>query len=214
MFERIAPRYDLLNRLMSLGLDQRWRAQTLSSLGVGAGDRVLDVACGTGDLARLATERGAHVVALDFAAAMLRRAQQRGVADHLVNADAVRMPLVDGWASVVVCGFALRNFVSIQAVLREMARVLAPGGRIGLLEIGWTERSWLRAGHKLYFEQLVPRLGALLSDGAAYAYLPRSVSYLPPEAEFLSWLAKAGFTSLRRERLRLGMTQVFTGVRA
>lgn len=213
MFERIAPRYDLMNRLISLGLDQHWRRAALRAIDVGPGDRVVDVACGTGDLSALAAGRGARVLGLDFAHAMLVRATEGGTGLPVVRADAARMPIPDGWADAVVCGFALRNFVSIPQVVEEMARILAPGGRVALLEIGRPERSWLRAGHRFYFERIVPRLGALLSDGPAYAYLPQSVAYLPSDSELLATLEKSGFAEVQRRRLVLGMTQIFSGVR-
>ena len=116
MFDRIAPRYDRMNRLLTIGLDQRWRRAALDAIGVGAGDRVLDLAAGTGDLAELAQARGARVIAVDFATEMLRNAQGRGVTAALVRADAEHLPLRDGSATVAVCGFALRNFVSLPRI--------------------------------------------------------------------------------------------------
>ncbi len=213
MFDRIAPRYDLLNRVLTVGLDQRWRRATLDRVAVGPDDCVLDLACGTGDLARLAAARGARVCGLDFAGQMLRRARRRDPRLAWVRADATALCLPDGWASVVVCGFALRNFVSIPPVLVEMARVLAPGGRLALLEVDRPEPSWLRAGHGLYFDRLVPRIGGWLSDRAAYDYLPRSTAYLPPADEFRRWLETAGFEAPQRRRRLLGAVQIWTARR-
>ncbi len=213
MFDRIAPRYDLLNRILTIGLDQRWRRATLDLAGVGPDDRVLDVACGTGDLARLAVARGARVCGLDFAGEMLRRAQGHDQRVAWLRADAAALPLRDGWASVIVCGFALRNFVSIPPVLDEMARVLAPAGRLALLEVDRPEPRWLRAGHGLYFDRLVPRIGGWLSDRAAYDYLPRSTAYLPPTAEFRGWLEAVGFETPVRSRRLLGAVQIWTARR-
>ena len=120
----------------------------------------------------------------------------------------------DGCVDVVTCGFALRNFVSVPHVLDEMARVLAPGGRISLLEVDRPAGRLLRVGHHVWFDVLVPRLGGLLSDREAYAYLPASTVYLPPAPEFRSWLEKAGFERIRLRPLLVGSAQLWTGVRA
>jgi demethylmenaquinone methyltransferase/2-methoxy-6-polyprenyl-1,4-benzoquinol methylase len=214
MFDRIAPRYDLMNRLLTGGLDQRWRRALLEAARVGPGDRVLDLACGTGDLAELARARGAEVLGVDFSREMLRGAARRGATGWLVQADAQALPLADAGASVVTCGFALRNFVSLPAVLRECARVLRPGGRLALLEVDRPERWLVRAGHSLYFDRLVPRIGALLSDRAAYRYLPDSTSYLPPAPELLAQIAGLGFGQPTRRRLLLGTAQLVLAERA
>ena len=213
MFDRIAPRYDRMNRLISLGLDQRWRRLALASVGVGPGDVVVDLACGTGDLSELAAERGARVIGTDFAGEMLRRARGRTGAIPFVQGDAATLPFATGSASVLTCGFALRNFVSLTDVLGEMARVLAPGGRLALVEVDRPRASWIRAGHSLYFDRVVPKLGGWLSDRAAYAYLPQSTSYLPEEPELLAQLAASGFEQVRKQRLLLGAAQILTGVR-
>ncbi len=214
MFDRIAPRYDLMNRLLTGGLDQRWRRAALEAARVGPGDRVLDLACGTGDLAELARARGAAVVGIDFSREMLRAAARRCPGAPLVQADALALPFADASASVVTCGFALRNFVSLSAVLRECARVLAPGGRLALLEVDRPERWLVRTGHSLYFDRVVPRIGALLSDRAAYRYLPDSTRYLPPEAELLALIERAGFASAQKRRLLLGSAQLVVAERA
>jgi len=213
MFDRIAPRYDRMNRLLTIGLDQRWRRAALDAIEVGAGDRVVDLAAGTGDLAELARERGARVIAVDFAAQMLRGARARGVAAALVQADAERLPLRDGSASAAVCGFALRNFVSLPAVFRELARVLATGGRIALLEVDRPTAPVVRQGHAFYFDRVVPFVGGLLSDRAAYAYLPQSTAYLPPAARMRAMLEEAGFEKLERRTRLLGSVQILTGAK-
>jgi demethylmenaquinone methyltransferase / 2-methoxy-6-polyprenyl-1,4-benzoquinol methylase len=213
MFDRIAPRYDCMNRLLTLGLDRRWRRCALDAIRVAAGDRVIDLACGTGDLAELARARGARVVGIDFAGAMLRGARRRGLAVDLVQADGAALPLASGCASALLCGFALRNFVSLPEIFEEMARVLAPSGRFALLEVDRPRNRALRTLHSLYFDRVVPQLGAWLSDRAAYAYLPQSTAYLPPEPELLAALAKAGFGRLRVARLMFGAVQLVTGVR-
>jgi demethylmenaquinone methyltransferase/2-methoxy-6-polyprenyl-1,4-benzoquinol methylase len=215
MFDRIAGRYDLVNRVMTFGLDQTWRRRIVRQLGVSDDDTVLDVASGTGDFAEIARKSGGSVLALDFSREMLRvQGARSGAAEHLVHADATKMPVRDGAISVIVCGFALRNFVSIEPVLREMARVLRPGGRIGLLEVTAPKNRAVRAGHSLYFNRIVPRVGGLLSDRDAYRYLPASVAYLPEPRELGAMLRAAGFMGVRREVLSLGAAQAIYGVKA
>jgi demethylmenaquinone methyltransferase/2-methoxy-6-polyprenyl-1,4-benzoquinol methylase len=183
MFDRIAPRYDAMNRLMTAGLDQRWRRRALAAVGVGRGDRVLDLACGTGDLATFASDLGADVVGVDFSGIMLKCAQRRRVPASLVRGDAASLPLADASVSVATCGFALRNFVSLPEVFRELARVLAPEGRIALIEVDRPNVGLVRAAHSVYFDRIVPLIGSIISDRAAYHYLPESTAYLPPPAE-------------------------------
>jgi demethylmenaquinone methyltransferase / 2-methoxy-6-polyprenyl-1,4-benzoquinol methylase len=174
MFDRIAPRYDLLNRVISLRLDQRWRRRSMRAAAVTAADTVIDLGCGTGDFSELAAQRGAAVIGIDFSANMLTGARQRQIKAIFFQADAGYLPLPAASATVVLSGFALRNFVSIPIVLREAARVLAPGGRLALLEVDTPRSSLLRLGHNFYFNCLVPWIGSLLSDASAYAYLPKS----------------------------------------
>lgn len=214
MFDRIAPRYDALNRALSLGLDRSWRRLALDAIAVGPGDRVLDLACGTGDLVALAAARGATVVGADFAREMLRGAQRRGVASSLVQGDAAALPLRDASVSAVTCGFALRNFASLDAVFAELARVVAPGGRIALLDVDRPRAAWLRAGHSFWFDRVVPRVGGWLSDRDAYAYLPQSTVYLPDAPALAALLDRHGFASPRRRGLLLGAAQLWTARRA
>lgn len=214
MFDRIAPRYDALNRLLTAGLDQRWRRHALDAVDVGPGDLVIDLACGTGDLAELGARCGARVVGVDMALGMLRGARRRGVAAGFVQGDALALPLRAGAAQALVCGFALRNFEALPPAFGEMARVLAPGGRVALLDVDRPANRLVRAGHSFYFDHLVPAIGGLVSDRAAYAYLPRSTAYLPAAPELLAALASAGFEDVRRETLLLGTAQLVTGVRA
>ncbi len=213
MFERIAPRYDLMNRLMTGGLDQRWRAAAVAAIGVGSGDRVVDLACGTGDLIELCAARGARVVGIDFAREMLVRGRHRAPAAARVQGDAGQLPLRDAAASALVSGFALRNFSSLPEAFAEMARVVEPGGRIALLDVDRPRSALVRGAHGIYFDRVVPRLGGLLSDRAAYDYLPRSTAYLPPETELRGLLEEAGFVGLAWRRFLLGAAQLITGVR-
>jgi len=213
MFERIAPRYDALNRLLTLGLDQRWRRRAVDAVGVGRDDVVVDVATGTGDLAELAAASGARVVGIDYTRGMLRGAQRRDVRAAFLQADAEAIPLSGASATVVTCGFSLRNFVSLARVLAEMGRVLAPGGRLALLDVDVPSSAVVRAGHGLYFDRLVPHIGALLSDREAYAYLPRSVSYLPPREQLLALVRAAGFECVKHRSLLFGTAQLVTARR-
>ncbi len=214
MFDRIAPRYDLMNRLMTFGVDRGWRRRTIDALGLRAGERVLDLACGSGDLAVAAAEVGARVVGLDFSAGMLRAARTRGVACDLVRADALALPLADGAVDAVVSGFALRNFVDLAAAFAEGARVLRPGGRIALLEVDRPASALLRFGHAIYFRRIVPLLGALVAERDAYAYLPESTAYLPDEPTLFAMLGAVGFGALRKQSLLGGAAQLVTGERA
>lgn len=215
MFDRIAPSYDRMNRLITLGRDRRWRRALVEALAVDERDTVLDLACGTGDFALLARERGARAVGVDFAAAMLAAARARCPADvALARGDAMRLPLAGGAFSVAVSGFALRNFTAIPPVLAELARVLRAGGRLGLLEVDEPRALPVRMGHALWFRRVVPALGALLSDGPAYRYLPASTAYLPPWEELRAMLAEAGFERVRKRTHLGGAAQSVTAVRA
>jgi demethylmenaquinone methyltransferase/2-methoxy-6-polyprenyl-1,4-benzoquinol methylase len=209
MFDRIAPRYDRMNRLLTGRLDQRWRRDLVRALRVGRSNTVLDLACGTGDFAELCRARGATVIGLDFSGGMLAAARSRlGRSVDLVQGDALRLPLADASVDVAVSGFALRNFAALPPVFAELARVLRPGGRLGLLEVDRPRNAVVRAGHSLYFDRAVPLLGRLLADGAAYSYLPKSTVYLPPEPELLAMLEGVGFTGVQKKKVLLGAGQV------
>lgn len=214
MFDRIAPRYDALNRVMSAGLDQRWRRRSLDKIDVGSSDSVVDLACGTGDFCELAAQRGARVVGVDFAIQMLRQARMRGLGFASVQGDGEWLPFRSASVDVVTCGFALRNFVSLDAVMREVARILKPGGRVVLIDVDRPSWGPLRAAHSLYFDRLVPLIGGIVSDRAAYRYLPQSTAYLPPPDELMAMLSAAGFFEVDREILLLGSAQILTGIRS
>jgi demethylmenaquinone methyltransferase/2-methoxy-6-polyprenyl-1,4-benzoquinol methylase len=210
MFDTIAPRYDLVNRVMTIGLDRRWRRATVRALGLPAEARVLDVACGTGDLCQELRAAGYDPVGIDLSAGMLAHAH---TADPLAQGDALQLPIRGGSADGVVSGFALRNFVALDPFFAELARVLRPGGRIALLDVAAPVHPLLRAGHSVYFGHVVPRIGALLSDPAAYRYLPRSVAYLPAAADLVDQVAAAGFARVDRRLLSGGITQLITATR-
>ncbi len=214
MFDRIAPGYDRVNRVMTGRMDQRWRRSLVARLAVTADDVVLDLACGTGDFSEIALEHTEHVIGLDFAREMLLGAQRRNLEPvQLAQGDALRMPLADGSITVAVSGFALRNFAAIPPVMAELARVLRPGGRIGLLEVDRPRQALIRAGHGFYFNRVVPFIGGLLSDRSAYAYLPASASYLPPEEELLAMIRDAGFRAIDKRQHMFGAIQAITAVR-
>ncbi len=213
MFDLIAPRYDRLNRWLSLSLDQYWRRKTIRTIAVCPSDVVLDLACGTGDLSELAAATGAQVVGVDFARNMLVGATQRRINAAFVHADANALPLLSASVSVVLSGFALRNFVSIPRTLQEAARVLKPGGRLALLEVDTPHNACLKWGHSFYFQRIVPILGGLISDRKSYTYLPRSVVYLPQEVELLEMVRAAGFEQVVKGRLSGGVAQLVTAVR-
>ncbi len=210
MFDTIAPRYDLVNRIMTFGLDRGWRRAAVRSLALPPGSRVLDVACGTGDLCRdLAAARYAPV-GVDLSPGMLAHAR---TAAPLVLADALQLPVPRGAVDGAVSGFALRNVADLSTLFGELARTVRPGGRVALLDVAQPTNPVMRAGHAAYFGHVVPRLGGLLSDRAAYRYLPRSVAYLPPAPAMLAALEAAGFGSLQRRLLGGGAAQLLTGTR-
>lgn len=210
MFDRIAPRYDLMNRLMTFRLDVGWRNRTVQRLALPEDSRVLDVACGTGDLCRDLVKAGHRPIGVDFSHGMLAAARTGA---PLVNADALALPIATGAVDGFTCGFALRNFVALEPVLTEAARVVRPGGRIALLEVATPPNALMRLGHGIYFGHVVPRIGALLSDAEAYRYLPDSVAYLPDTPDLVAMIASAGFDRVVRAELTGGIAQLITATR-
>ncbi len=211
MFDTIAPRYELINRIIAFGLDQAWRRRTISSLDLAPPSFVVDLACGTGDLIRIAERERYKVVGIDFALNMLRSTHD--IASPLIEADASRLPLATGAVDGIVSGFALRNFTDLDAVLNEIARVLRPVGRVALLEVDEPDHPLLRFGHRIWFRFFVPRIGAALSDAEAYRYLPRSFAYLPPPHTMTKMLEEAGFEHIERFRLHGGIAQLICATR-
>jgi demethylmenaquinone methyltransferase/2-methoxy-6-polyprenyl-1,4-benzoquinol methylase len=211
MFDRIAGRYDLLNRLLTFGLDIGWRRRTVSSLDLPRRSVVLDVACGTGDLCRDLQHAGYKAIGVDFSAGMLAAARTNA---PLVRGDALGLPVRDGAVDALTCGFALRNFTDLPPFFSECARVVRPGGRIAFLEVAVPTSPLLRGGHAFYFGRVVPFIGGLLSDRTAYRYLPESTRYLPSPGDLATRLAGAGFTAIRRELLGVGAAQLITAERA
>ena len=210
MFDAIAPRYDLINRLMTFGLDQSWRKATVASLALPADSLVLDLACGTGDLSRLATKAGYRVIGADLSAGMLAA---NGAGTPLLEADSSRLPFADGSFDGLVCGYALRNFTDLAEALAETARVLRPGGRLAVLEVDAPASRTLRLGYDVWFHKVVPALGAALSDRDAYHYLPRSVAYLPAAPVLRSMLREAGYATVGIRPLAGGLSQLVMATR-
>jgi demethylmenaquinone methyltransferase / 2-methoxy-6-polyprenyl-1,4-benzoquinol methylase len=210
MFDTIAPRYDLVNRVMTFGLDVRWRKRTVRDLRLAPGSLVLDLASGTGDFCRELTAAQLRPIGVDLSFGMLAAARTDA---PLVQADILRLPVPDAAADGVTCGFALRNLVELPAFFTELGRVVRPGGRIALLEVAAPRNRLLRAGHGVYFGKVVPRIGGLLSDRSAYRYLPRSVAYLPPAAELVRRFGAAGFTGTARRPLLGGSAQLLVATR-
>ncbi|MEY4162530.1 MAG: hypothetical protein RI939_1259 [Actinomycetota bacterium] len=210
MFDSIAPRYDLVNRIMTFRLDVRWRRRAVRDLALPAGSRVLDLASGTGDLCIDMRRAGLDPVSMDLSFGML--SNDRSGAPR-AQADILRLPVPDGSVDGIMCGFALRNLVDLDVFFRECARAIRPGGRVALLDVGVPHNPLVRFGNSIYFGRIVPRIGALLSDGPAYRYLPRSVAYLPPREELVAKLRAAGFGDAQHTQLSGGLTQLMVGTR-
>ena len=210
MFDAIAPRYDLVNRIMTFRMDVGWRRQTVSALGLRPGSVVADLACGTGDLARELRHRELQAIGFDLSFGMLAAAPDPF---PRAQADALRLPLRDASVDGVTCGFALRNLVALEPFFAEVARVVRPGGRIAFLEVAEPPNPLLRFGHGIYFGRVVPVVGGLLSDAGAYRYLPKSVAYLPEPDVLLDQLRAAGFADVHRRLLSVGISQLITATR-
>ena len=195
LFDRIAGRYDMVNRVITFGLDVRWRRKAVSALDLSAGSIVLDLACGTGDLCRETSRAGMVPVGVDLSMGMLVAARTDA---PLLQGDVLALPISNGVVDGAVCGFALRNLVELPGFFAELARVIRPGGRISLLDAAEPEHKVLRWGHRIYFQKVVPRIGGLLSDRAAYTYLPKSLAYMPEWSELKQQLSAAGFVNIER----------------
>ena len=209
MFDRIAPVYDVMNRVMTAGLDQRWRRKTVRAV-VKSGDRVLDAACGTGDLAIIAAKRGATVTGLDFSEQMLVRARRKAPELEWVQGDLLALPFVDDSFDAATVGFGIRNVANLQGGIDELRRVLKPGGRLGILEIT-RPRGPLRIFYSLWFDRIVPLLGKVLPGGAAYSYLPASVKRFPgPDALAAQF---TGFDDVEYKLFAGGIVALHTGTK-
>jgi demethylmenaquinone methyltransferase / 2-methoxy-6-polyprenyl-1,4-benzoquinol methylase len=212
MFDRISPVYDTMNRLMTVGLDRRWRRLTARAV-VRPGDRVLDACCGTGDLALAAAEAGGRVTGLDFSARMLERARAKSSSVEWVRGDLLALPFADGSFDTATVGFGIRNVEDLDAGLRELARVLRPRGRLGCLEIT-RPRGALKPFFRLWFDGLVPLAGKVLPGGAAYAYLPASVRRFPRPEDLGAAMRRAGFGEIGWRLLGGGIVALHVATRA
>jgi demethylmenaquinone methyltransferase/2-methoxy-6-polyprenyl-1,4-benzoquinol methylase len=210
MFDRIAPVYDVMNRVMTLGLDLRWR-RLAARAAVREGDRVLDAACGTGDLALADLRAGAgRVTGLDFSEAMLARARRKAPEVDWVRGDLLALPFADATFDAATVGFGVRNVADLTLALRELRRTLRPGGRLAVLEIT-RPRGPLRVFYSLWFDRLVPLLGRLLPGGEAYSYLPASVKRFPAADELAELMREAGFADVRYRLLAGSIVALHTG---
>jgi demethylmenaquinone methyltransferase/2-methoxy-6-polyprenyl-1,4-benzoquinol methylase len=225
MFGRVARRYDLLNHLLSASLDRVWRRKLARSLVLPPGSRVLDLCCGTGDQALALARPGVEIVAADFCLPMLALAAPKfasaarsaaAPADRrqpsVLNADALSLPFADASFHAATVSFGLRNVADLDRALEELARVLRPGGELGVLE--FTVPAWqpLRGLYLFYFQHLLPKVGSLLSkDPTAYTYLPSSVLDFPQRAAFTARLEAAGFASATSTSLSGGILALYRG---
>jgi demethylmenaquinone methyltransferase / 2-methoxy-6-polyprenyl-1,4-benzoquinol methylase len=211
MFDRIAPVYDAMNRAITLGLDGRWRRLAAASV-VQPGDRVLDAACGTGDLALAAREAGGQVTGLDFSGRMLERARRKSDAIEWVQGDVLALPFDDASFDAATIGFGIRNVEDLDAGLSELARVVRPGGRLAVLEIT-RPKGVLRPFFRLWFDLLIPLTGKVLPGGAAYSYLPASVRRFPGPDDLADALRRAGFADVGYRLLAGGIVSLHVGRR-
>jgi len=210
MFDRIAPVYDAMNRLMTAGLDRRWRRRTAAAV-VRPADRVLDVCCGTGDLALAAAEAGGRVTGIDFSAPMLERARRKSSDVDWVEGDALALPFADDSFDAVTIGFGLRNLPDVERGLAELGRVLRPEGRLAILEIT-RPRGLLVPFYRFWFDGVIPLAGKVLPGGSAYSYLPASVRRFPGPEGLAKLLDEAGFAELRWRLFAGGIVALHTGV--
>jgi demethylmenaquinone methyltransferase / 2-methoxy-6-polyprenyl-1,4-benzoquinol methylase len=209
MFDRIAPVYDVMNRVMTAGLDLRWRRIAAEAV-VRPGDRVLDACCGTGDLAAACARAGGRVTGLDFSPRMLERARRKVPSATWVEGDLLALPFEDGSFESATVGFGVRNVADLAHGLAELRRVLVPGGRLAVLEIT-IPRGPLAPFYRIWFDRIVPLLGKLLKGGAAYSYLPASVRRFPGPDDLARVIEEAGFGGVRYRTFAGGIVALHTG---
>ncbi len=226
MFDAIAPRYDLLNHVLSAGIDRRWRAKAIESLALTGRETLLDVCTGTGDVALQARKgktggsRAARVIGIDFAGAMLafgrRKVRDAGEEGHiaLLRGDAASLPVQDASVDAATVAFGIRNVQHPERACAEMARALRRGGRLAILEFGVPRIRGISTLYLWYFKYLLPRVGRMVSGhSAAYSYLPASVGTFPPPASFMVILEQAGFSQVRADSLTFGIVYLYTAIK-
>ena len=222
MFDRIAPTYDLVNRLLSFGLDIRWRKKVATHLPRERDMVLLDLATGTGDqvISLTRTGRFTEAVGMDMSAGMLALGRQKvkhlGLSDTItmLEGDATAMPLEDGRFDAVTISFGIRNVVHVDRALAEMCRVLKPGGRAIILEFSLPESAVVKAGHLFYLRRILPLVGGIVSgDSSAYRYLNTTIESFPYGQAFCDLMTTAGFSSATPHRLTLGVATIYVGVR-
>ena len=218
MFDNISPKYDLLNRLFSMGIDQGWRRKVVRMVGEEPVEHLLDVATGTADLAILGSLKARRVTGADISEGMLKlgreKVARRGLADRitLVQADSEALPFPDGTFDAVTVAFGVRNFEHLEQGVRDMVRVLRPGGRLFVLEFSRPRKAPFRQLFRFYFHRVMPSVGKAISrDSAAYTYLPRSVDAFPEGADFEALLQRAGLTEVRSIPLTGGIATLYRG---
>ncbi|MCB0794273.1 MAG: bifunctional demethylmenaquinone methyltransferase/2-methoxy-6-polyprenyl-1,4-benzoquinol methylase UbiE [Flavobacteriales bacterium] len=218
MFDSIAPRYDLLNRLFSLGIDQRWRKRILKEIRERPVEHLLDLATGTADLAILAARHARRVTGADVSEGMLAQGRakvaKRALQDRveLVRAASESLPFEDGTFDAITVAFGVRNYDDLDLGLREMRRVMAENGRLFVLEFSHPQRAPMKQLFRLYFHRVMPGIGnALAKDEAAYSYLPRSVDAFPEGPELEDLLVRAGFQGVSSTRLSGGIATLYRG---
>ena len=211
MFDRISPVYDVMNHVMTAGLDRRWRRLAAEAV-VRPGDAVLDACCGTGDLALAAERAGGRVTGLDFSERMLDRAREKAQTVEWVLGDATALPFTDASFDAATVGFGIRNVPDLEAGLAELARVLRPGGRLACLEITRPE-GMLKPFFRLWFDGLVPLAGKVLPGGRAYAYLPASVRRFPGPSDLAAAFGRAGFDGVGWKLMGGGIVALHVGTK-
>lgn len=220
MFDRIAPRYDFLNRLLSLRQDTMWRDQMVKAAALKKGDRILDVACGTCDVALEAALRllgDTSITGLDFSYGMLKlgklKIKKRGSSCiRLINADALNMPFKPGLFNAVFIAFGIRNIMDRQRAVNKFFSSLKPGGRLVILELTTPEKGFFRSLYLAYFQKILPVIGSFFSrHGNAYSYLPESVLKFPSPVEFSRILVNSGFKNIRFKQMTFGIVTLFVG---